>query len=68
MPKIGTVQVNDTGYAGEIVIERFGYSNAPEPHWSVPAWEERGMGSLAGPFGSRLEAQVALDSWLELLY
>lgn len=61
-PKLGTLQVNTTDY-DSIVIERFDYSNLPEPHWSVPAWEECGLGNLAGPFASRAEAQQALDNY-----
>lgn len=60
-PRLGDVQVNATDYAGEIVVERFGYFNFnDEPGWSVPAWEEQGCPDLAGPFANVEQAQAAL--------
>ena len=30
--------------------------------FAVPAWEEKGLATLAGPFKTREEAQAALDT------
>lgn len=59
---IGTIRINATDYDGDIVVELFDYSQSGPPHWHVPAWDERGMGSLCGPFQSAREAlSAALD-------
>jgi hypothetical protein len=50
-------------YDGQWLIERYGYYNTSGPKWAVPAWEEWGKGSLAGPFRSKQEAQKAIDDY-----
>lgn len=46
-----------TGFA----IETLGYWNLDHEHYAIPAWDERGLGSLSGPFKTAAEAQAALD-------
>ncbi len=64
------VQINDADYGdGRVVIEAKSWWNNGERDWAVPAWEEMGLGELAGDFASRKEAEAALASaagWLPL--
>lgn len=64
--RIGDLQVTDFAEYGEgkagFVIEQFAYWNCAEPCWAIPAWDERGAGSLEGPFATREEAELALAS------
>ena len=66
MAKIGDLKVSSAGdYAGgKFYVEQFGYTNASDPHWHVPAWEERGYGNLAGSFATATEAQTAINEEL----
>jgi hypothetical protein len=58
-----SIRINSTDYDGDVVIELFDFAQGSEAHWHVPAWEERGMGSLAGPFASEHDALRAAFSW-----
>lgn len=55
-----TVRVNTTDYDTDIVVE-----DARAQH--VPAWEERNLGDLVGPFASR-EAAEAVCEELERIF
>ena len=62
-PSIGTcrvVSLADYGESGGFAIEQFTHCNQPEPMWCIPAWVERGLGNLAGPFTTREQAEAAL--------
>jgi hypothetical protein len=64
MPKLGDTRVNSTDYDGDVVIEQYTYWGFNDsPGWCVPAWEERGVWDLAGPFASHAEAQEALTRY-----
>jgi hypothetical protein len=64
MSATATIQVCDPSeYDGRIYIESLEYWNGRnEPSWAVPAWEERGLSELCGPFDSIEQAQAALAS------
>jgi hypothetical protein len=55
-----TVRVNTTDYECVVVVEDVRAQN-------VPAWEERNLGDLAGPFASR-EAAEMVCAELERIY
>lgn len=64
------VQINGEDYgSGRFVIEALSWWNSAtgELDWAVPAWDERGLAELEGPFASRAEAEEALsgaEQWL----
>lgn len=57
IPSLGTIRANGTDYDGGVKLERLGADG-----WAVPAWEEQGLGDLAGPFPSWEAAAFALAS------
>ena len=66
MAEVGDVQVNATDYEGRIVIEELGYWCLElQPHWAVPAWEERGFPELEGPFSCVKDAEDAVAVYNE---
>lgn len=42
------------------IIETFRHWNGDEPSWGLPAWDEWGIGELAGVFPTRDAAQAAI--------
>ena len=38
-----------------------------ENGWCIPAWEERGLGDLSGPFATKEAAQAALNEHRDYL-
>lgn len=61
-PRLGDKQVNATDYDGQIVIEQYDFHGIAHPSWAVPAWEERGLSNLAGPFETVEQAKAALEA------
>lgn len=68
MAKFIPIRINDADYGDErVVIEAKSWWHNGVADWAVPAWEEMGLGELAGDFPSREAAQEALSSaakWL----
>jgi hypothetical protein len=59
------VQVcNPAEYEGRVLIEA---DYHPEYGFAVPAWEERGLSELCGPFATEAEARATLAANAEYL-
>lgn len=63
MMKLIPVQVNDADYGdsrSRIEAKSYFDRKAGELDWAVPAWEEMGLGELAGEFPTREAAEAVL--------
>lgn len=63
MTKYISVRVNDADYGDDrsrIEAKTYFDRQTGEYGWAVPAWEEMGLGELAGVFATRADAEAVL--------